>query len=97
MKKPIFLHQHPEYRNRTSMTVRREENKKKAEKNIISKGIKGTWFLLNTLSRKSSLWVGTTPGDLPTRSVGTFNSLNAKYTPPATLQLVACAHSQVQQ
>lgn len=56
VKKPIFLYQHPGYRDRTSMTGRREENKKKAEKNIISKGIKGTWFLPNTLSRKASLW-----------------------------------------
>ena len=38
-----------------------------------------------------------TPGDLPTRFLGTLNFLNARYTPPTTLQLVACAHCPGQQ
>lgn len=73
---------------------------KKADKNTVSKGIKGTWFLLDSLSRKSTrkpLGIAHLGTYLPTRSLGTLNFLNARDTPPATLQLVACAHCPAQQ
>lgn len=82
------------------MAARSKENKKKGRQESVSKGIKGTWFLLNSLSRKFTrkpLGVTHLGTYLPARSLGTLNFLNARYTPPATLQLVACAHFPGQQ
>lgn len=99
-RNPLFSNSTQSTETRTSWLEGAKRTRKKADKNTVSKGIKGTWFLLNSLSRKSTckpLGVAHLGTYLPTRSLGTLNFLNARYTPPATLQLVACAHCPGQQ